>query len=108
MLNSSHSLFFFFDRTIRLSLEECHRYLFISRRHLTKPQEDPYGQIQEKPAKLVDGCQPVLGETLRMVCLDLAHSKILLTTWREMSKTNFLAPFPIAKAGRLDNNLDGE
>lgn len=41
-----------------------------------------------------------------MVCLDLAHSKILLTTWKEMSKKNFLAVFPTAKAGRLVNNLD--
>lgn len=32
-----------------------------------------------------------------MVCLDLAHSKILLTTWKEMSKTNFLAVFPKPK-----------
>lgn len=38
-------------------------YLLISGRHLTNPQEDPYGQDQDQPAQLVDGCQLVLGET---------------------------------------------
>lgn len=64
-------------------------------------KEDPHGQIQEKPAKLVDGCQPVLGETLRMVCLDLAHSKILLTTWKEMSKDKLFGCFSNSQSRKV-------
>lgn len=80
-------------------------YLLILRRHLTKPQEDSYEQDQEQPAKLVGGCHLVLVETPRIVCLDLAYSKILSTTWKETSRAKFWTIPPI---GRLVNNLDDE
>lgn len=70
--------------------------------NLTKPQEDPYGQDQDQPAELADGCQPVLVETPRIVCLDLAYSKILLTTWKETSKANFWTLFfPIVQSRKV-------
>lgn len=47
---------------------------------LLKPQDDPYRQDPEQPATLVDGCQLVLVEAPRILCLDLAYSKILSTT----------------------------
>lgn len=42
------------------------------------------------------------------MCLDLAYSKISLTTWKNTSKANVLVIFPIAKAGRLADNVDDE
>ena len=80
-------------------------YLLILGGHLTKPQEVSDEQDQEQQAKLVGGCQLVLVETPRIVCLDLAYSKILSTTWKETSRAKFWTILPIV---RLVNNVDDE
>lgn len=73
----------------------------ILRWYLIKPQDDPYRQDQEQPAKLVDKCQLVLVETPRMVYLDLAYPKI--SQLGKDFKGILLVIFAITDSGKLVN-----